>query len=179
MHHHIVALEGIHVPIPTFTIPAPHTADQTIHPLTAPHEVAERIATATIVICSVVKIDAAILDVSVSPCLQLIACLSTGTNHIDLEACRARGIRVCNMPGANIDTVAEHALALALASRRSLSVVKRRVLADDWKKNGTVTRYMRDGEGKPPPTCREEIAGIIGYGSIGTYSPVVNSGQLC
>ncbi|MDB5570416.1 MAG: hydroxyacid dehydrogenase [Hyphomicrobiales bacterium] len=49
------------------------------------------------------------------PRLRLVATRSTGTDHIDLEACRARGVTVCNVPNYGDNTVAEHTFALMLA----------------------------------------------------------------
>lgn len=52
------------------------------------------------------------------PRLRLVATRSTGFDHIDLEACRARGVAVCNVPDYGDPTVAEHAFALLLAVSR-------------------------------------------------------------
>ncbi len=49
------------------------------------------------------------------PQLRLIATRSTGTDHIDLDACRQHGITVCNVPAYGENTVAEHVFALLLA----------------------------------------------------------------
>jgi D-3-phosphoglycerate dehydrogenase len=52
------------------------------------------------------------------PGLRLIATCGIGTDSIDLEAARALGIAVCNIPGRTAPIVAEHALALMLAAAR-------------------------------------------------------------
>lgn len=49
------------------------------------------------------------------PKLRMIATRSTGYDHIDLDACRARGIVVANVPAYGESTVAEHVFALLLA----------------------------------------------------------------
>lgn len=93
------------------------------------------------------------------PHLRLIQKLGVGVNTIDLDAARARGIAVANMPGANAIAVAEHALGLLLA-------VLRRIPAFD--------RETRDGRGWPVapdvPDGLGEVAGktvgLIGYGAI-------------
>jgi phosphoglycerate dehydrogenase-like enzyme len=56
-----------------------------------------------------------------APRLRLIQKLGVGVNTIDLEAARAAGAAVCNMPGVNSAAVAEMALALMLAVLRRLS----------------------------------------------------------
>jgi lactate dehydrogenase-like 2-hydroxyacid dehydrogenase len=167
MHHTIVALEGIHMLIPDFEIPVPHTADQIVHHFTQTEDIPARIHDATIIVTTSRKITAEILDPAVTPKLQLIAQLGTGTDNIDLEACKKRGITVCNTPGGNVEAVAEHALALYFSTRRSIPLVHSRTKAGEWKAKRSITGYMRDGAGMPPLTCRDEVCGIIGYGDIG------------
>jgi lactate dehydrogenase-like 2-hydroxyacid dehydrogenase len=167
MHHTIVALEGIHIPIPHFDIPENHTATQIVHHSTSIAELPSRVKDATIIVNTTRPITAAILDPAVTPNLQLIAQLATGTDNIDLEACKKRGIRVCNTPSSNTATVAEHAVALYFATRRSIPILHARTRKGDWKATSSITPSMRDGDGNPPLTCQEEICGIVGYGSIG------------
>ncbi len=54
------------------------------------------------------------------PSLKHIATLSTGYDHIDLAACRERGIVVSNVPSYGENTVAEQAFALLLALTRKI-----------------------------------------------------------
>ena len=56
--------------------------------------------------------------IAAAPRLRLIQKLGVGVNTIDLDAARARGIAVCNMPGSNAAAVAEMALGLLLAVLR-------------------------------------------------------------
>src|SRR5881397_888488 len=49
------------------------------------------------------------------PRLRAIASISTGTDHIAIEAAEQRDIALLTAPGANSRAVAEHALTLALA----------------------------------------------------------------
>ena len=53
--------------------------------------------------------------------LRLVQKLGVGVNTIDLEACKAAGVAVSNMPGTNSQAVAEMALALMLSVLRRLS----------------------------------------------------------
>src|SRR5215470_1039088 len=46
------------------------------------------------------------------PRLRLISIWGTGTDHVDLEAAKARGISVTNTPGVSAVAVAEHTLSL-------------------------------------------------------------------
>lgn len=54
------------------------------------------------------------------PALKLVATRSTGYDHIDVEACRARGIAVANVPSYGENTVAEHTFALILMLSRKV-----------------------------------------------------------
>jgi D-lactate dehydrogenase len=54
------------------------------------------------------------------PGLRSIATRSTGFDHIDLDACRQRGISVMNVPSYGENTVAEHTFALILALSRNV-----------------------------------------------------------
>ena len=47
--------------------------------------------------------------IDLAPALRLIQKIGVGVNTIDLEAARARGIAVANMPGTNTPAVAETA----------------------------------------------------------------------
>ena len=63
-------------------------------------------------------IDAAFLEKA--PRLRLIQKIGVGVNTIDREAAAARGVTICNLPGSNAPAVAEHTLALMLATLRQL-----------------------------------------------------------
>jgi D-lactate dehydrogenase len=54
------------------------------------------------------------------PALRLISTRSTGFDHIDLDACQQRGVRVSNVPSYGENTVAEHAFALILVLSRKV-----------------------------------------------------------
>lgn len=54
------------------------------------------------------------------PALRLITTRSTAADHIDVAACRARGVTVCHVPSYGDTTVAEHTFALILALSRRL-----------------------------------------------------------
>jgi D-lactate dehydrogenase len=54
------------------------------------------------------------------PELKFIATRSTGFDHIDVQACRSRGIAVSNVPSYGENTVAEHTMALLLMLSRKV-----------------------------------------------------------
>jgi len=168
MHHNIVALEGLHVPIPEFDFAPPNTNTLTVYQNTLRNEVVERVKDATIIISTTIVLDAAILDPKVTPKLVLVAAMSTGTDHVDLAACKARGIAVTNTPGANIETVSEHALSLFFAVRRKTVLMHNiTVNTSEWKQNGSVAKYLRTPDLETPLVCQQEVCGIVGYGQLG------------
>jgi lactate dehydrogenase-like 2-hydroxyacid dehydrogenase len=172
MHHEIVALERQHQPLPIdgFNFPPNTTYTLTSYEKGSTRaELHARIYYATIIIVTTVNIDAETLDPSITPNLRYIAIAATGTDLVNLAACRARNIRVTNCPGANLDAVSEHAISLYFSARRRTVMLDRVVRAQpsEWKSKGSVNHYMRLPDGMPPLTCKEETMGVIGYGGLG------------
>jgi phosphoglycerate dehydrogenase-like enzyme len=87
------------------------------------------------------------------PDLRLIATCGIGTDSIDLEAARALGIAVCNIPGRTAPLVAEHALALMLAAARRAWFQTDAVKRGRWVGLGNV--YLRG-----------KTLGLLGAGPI-------------
>lgn len=172
MHHEIVALEKQLQPLPIdgFGLPAGTTYTLTVYESTPSRELLHaRIRHATIVIVTTVRLDAETLHPTVTPHLRYIAVSATGTDPVDLDACRARRIRVTNCPGANLDAVSEHALGVYFAARRRTVLLDRvtRAQPSEWRDKGSVIHCMRLPDGTPPVTCSDEVMGIIGYGGLG------------
>ena len=90
------------------------------------------------------------------PGIRCIATRSTALDHIDLAACRARGIVVANVPHYGQTTVAEHTFALILALSRRLGEV---MLAPKGGRFSYAATRGFDLAGK--------TMGIIGMGHIG------------
>jgi glyoxylate reductase len=93
------------------------------------------------------------------PGLKVIAAYAVGVNNVDLQAARARNIRVTNTPGTNMEATADLAFALLCA------VARRIVEGSD---------YVRRGEWKtwhPELLLGTELygatLGIVGFGAIG------------
>ncbi|KAK8098216.1 glycerate dehydrogenase [Apiospora kogelbergensis] len=170
-HHNIVALETFWVPLPAaFRFPAGHTHTVTAYPLTDRSQVADRIRDASIVLLSVLQLDAALLSPEVCPHLRMIAVVASGTDNLALDVCRRRGIHVANTPHANADSVADHALALYFAARRSIVMAHSRIQRGVWThptEGSRLLRTLNGPDGKPPRTSSREVVGIIGYGAVG------------
>ena len=65
------------------------------------------------------RVDAELLDAA-GRSLRVVSTMSVGYDHIDVAACRARGIAIGNTPGVLTETTAELAIALMLATARRL-----------------------------------------------------------
>ncbi|KAL3426411.1 glycerate dehydrogenase [Phlyctema vagabunda] len=160
----IVHLDCIHVrPAPTFNVPHIYTE----YPTSSPADIPSRIAEADIIITTRVPLSAASLDAAVCPSLQMIAAMSIGTDNIDLAACRRRGIVVANVPAASNESVAEHAIALYFAAKRSLVACQQRLVAgagEGWVREGTGIGFFAGGM---PGTCKEDVMAIFGAGELG------------
>jgi phosphoglycerate dehydrogenase-like enzyme len=89
------------------------------------------------------------------PGLRLISIWGTGTDNVDLAACRARGVAVTNTPGVNAHAVAEHTLALMLAVTRRIPAMDRDVRAGEWPRGLLVQLEGR-------------TLGLVGLGAIGS-----------
>jgi lactate dehydrogenase-like 2-hydroxyacid dehydrogenase len=103
-----------------------------------------------------VPITAAMVD-SMSK-VRLIAQPSTGYDHIDLAACRRKGIPVTNIGGANAVSVAEHTLTLALMLLKRIGYGHRRMTEGYWVQE-ELLNIAAELSGK--------TWGIIGLGRIG------------
>lgn len=91
-----------------------------------------------------------------SPRLRLISLWGTGVDNVDLEVCRARGIRVTNTPGVNAHAVAEHAIGLILTLARRIPAMDATVRAGGWR--GPHDRLVQ---------LEGRTLGIVGLGAIG------------
>jgi D-3-phosphoglycerate dehydrogenase / 2-oxoglutarate reductase len=87
--------------------------------------------------------------------LRFISVWGTGTDHVDFDVARARGVTVLSTPGLNAHAVAEHTVALMLAIARKIPAMDSGVRAGQWPRAMLVQL-----EGK--------TLGIIGLGAIGS-----------
>ena len=134
--------------------------DLTVYQRTLPGEVAGRIAEADIVITNKVAVSGQALQSA--PRVKLIAVAATGTDIIDIEACRKRGIVVSNIRNYAINTVPEHTFALILTFRRSIVSYRDSVLKGRWQEAGQFCFFdhpIRDLAGS--------TLGVIGDGVLG------------
>jgi D-lactate dehydrogenase len=92
------------------------------------------------------------------PTLRFVATRSTGYDHIDLEACRAHGIVVSNVPTYGENTVAEHTFGLVLALSRKIHHAYLRTMHGDFSLPG-----LRGFD------LKGRTLGVVGTGNIGLH----------
>lgn len=130
------------------------------HERTAPGEVRGRLMDAEIAITNKAPIDAATL--AAVPSLRFVAIAATGTNIVDLAACRERGIVVSNVQGYAATTVSEHTLAMILGLRRNLFQYRSEVIEGAWQAAAQYCYFNR-----PIRDLAGATMGIVGTGAIG------------
>ncbi|MDR7333074.1 NAD(P)-dependent oxidoreductase [Roseateles asaccharophilus] len=95
-------------------------------------------------------------EIAACPRLKLLAAQGAGYENLDIAAAKAAGVAVCNGAGTNDDCVADHALALLLASVRALPQQGAALRAGVW----------RDALPLVPSFTGRRL-GVVGLGAIG------------
>ena len=92
-----------------------------------------------------------------SPHLLVIARVGVGIDSIDAAAATEMGVAITTTPGANEETVADHAIAMMLALLRRIPENDAGVRRGEWNRTGPHTPLLLSG-------C---TVGLVGYGHIG------------
>jgi glycerate dehydrogenase len=127
---------------------------------TATDEVVVRLAGATIAVTNKVPLRAAAL--AQLPLLRMVAVAATGTDIVDVAACRARGIVVSNIRNYATSSLPEHVFALALALRRNLAAYRADVEAGLWQRADSFCLLTH-----PIGDLAGSTLGLIGFGALG------------
>lgn len=90
--------------------------------------------------------------------LKLIATMSTGVEHIDVDYCKKSNILVASVPSYGENTVAEHAFALLLAISRKIIESAERTRRGDFSLEG-----LRGFD------LKGKTMGVVGTGRIGYH----------
>lgn len=102
-------------------------------------------------------VDRALLDAA--PDLRVVSTLSVGYDHVDVDACRERGIAVGHTPDVLTDAVADWVLTLLLAAARRLPEAIDHVRDRQWRSWGPTLLVGRD--------LHAARVGIVGLGRVG------------
>ncbi|MBQ8254136.1 MAG: D-2-hydroxyacid dehydrogenase [Clostridia bacterium] len=123
-------------------------------------EVASRIGDADIVITNRMHITEDVLDKC--PNLKFISAFGTGYDMINVPACRARGIEVCNIPGYSTSSVSQFAFSLMLAVSTRTDLFRKAVLDGTWTGRADFAY-----QNIPYVELENKTVGVYGCGAIG------------
>lgn len=157
----IVFLDRDTLPPETVLKPLSVAHELVTHARTAPDEVAARIADADVVITNKAPITAA--AIAAAPRLRLVAVAATGTDVVDIGACKAAGVTVSNIRNYAKHTVPEHTFALILALRRSIVPYRQSVLDGRWEDSAQFCYFDY-----PIADLAGSTLGIVGGGVLGS-----------
>ena len=104
------------------------------------------------------RVDAELL--AAAPALRIVATGSVGYNHVDLAACRDRGVLVSNTPDVLTEATADMAWALLMATARRVCESEHWLRAGHWKRWAWDQFLGQDLHGS--------TLGIVGLGRIGS-----------
>lgn len=128
--------------------------------LTDEEEIAARIDNADILLTNKTPVSAAALDKN--PGVKYISVLATGYNIVDVEAARARGIPVSNVPAYGTAAVAQFAIAMLLEICHHVAHHSETVHAGRWEQSPDWCYWDY-----PLIELQGKTMGIIGFGRIG------------
>lgn len=134
--------------------------DLTVYDRSSQDQVVERIGNAEIVLVNKVQLTKEIMEHTTN--LKCIGVLATGYNVVDVEAAKAKGITVTNIPTYGTDGVAQYAIALLLELCHRIGEHSTTVFAGDWTTNADWCYWN-----SPQMELAGKTIGIIGYGRIG------------
>ncbi len=131
-----------------------------IYDRTPREQVVERAQKATAIFTNKVIIDAWII--SQLPDLKFIGVLATGYNVVDVDAARAAGIVVSNIPAYSTESVAQMVFAHILHFTQSVAEHAETVSNGKWADSIDFSYWIR-----PQIELAGKTLGIIGFGQIG------------
>ena len=115
------------------------------------------------------RIDDAVLNAC--PRLRWVGLTATGTDSLDLEACRRHGVAVANVPGYSTNSVAQHTFALLLELANG-TAARAASLRDGYWQTGVPDSYGIH----PHFELAGRTLGVVGYGAIGRAAARIANG---
>lgn len=131
-----------------------------LHETTRDDDVVARMAGCDVVLTNKLAMTAE--RMAASPALRLIGLAATGTNNVDLDAARARGIAVCNIRDYCTPSVVQHVLGVILALTHGFAEHHALVAAGAWGASGQFTMLRH-----PVRELRGRVLGVVGWGVLG------------
>lgn len=131
-----------------------------LRPQTAQADVGSAIAGAGVVLVNKLRIGAE--EIAATPTLRLIALAATGTNNVDLEIARERGVAVSNLRDYCTASVVQHVIGTLLLLTHRLREYDALVRSGAWQKGEQfclIEYPIRELAGRR--------FGIVGHGTLG------------
>ncbi len=153
-----------------------------LHQCKTPEQLLPLVADADAVLTQFARVDARVI--AAMKRARVIARYGIGVDNVDLDAARAQGIPVCNVPDYCIDEVADHTLAFLLALTRQVVLHCLALRGGQWGLASALAEFR---------TLRDLTVGVVGFGRIGrevvrrlvpfgcairVFDPVVPAGQI-
>ncbi|MFB6310447.1 MAG: phosphoglycerate dehydrogenase [Salinirussus sp.] len=107
-----------------------------------------------LIVRSGTEVDAALLDAA--PELEIVGRAGIGVDNIDIDAATEHGVIVANAPEGNVRAAAEHTVAMAFATARSIPQAHDRLKNGEWAKGAFLGTELND-----------KTLGVLGFGRVG------------
>jgi glycerate dehydrogenase len=136
------------------------SSDWQFYDSTSNEEVKARTENAEVIVSNKVVLDKTVI--SNAQKLKLICVAATGTNNVDIEYAKSKGIQVCNVRAYGTQSVVQHVFTLLLMLMRNIPQYQAAIKREDWQKSNEFCLLdypIEDLTGK--------TMGIIGYGELG------------
>ncbi|MBX2868932.1 MAG: D-2-hydroxyacid dehydrogenase [Acidiferrobacterales bacterium] len=130
--------------------------DSTVH-----GDAAERITDAAVVITNKVRLDRQ--TILQAEHLKLVMLAATGTDNVDLAACKEKGVLVCNARQYSNAAVVQHTFALMLSLSTNLLAYHEDVRNGKWSQSPIFCLLDH-----PIRELENKTLGIVGYGNLGS-----------
>jgi len=111
----------------------------------------------------VTELSAAVFEAA--DALEVVAKHGAGLDNVDIPAATEHGVIVCNTPGVNARSVAEHALTLVLVTRNRVLAADRHLETGGWDRHRFTSRELAG-----------DTLGLFGFGDIARELVDVASG---
>lgn len=128
----------------------PHTEEQMVS-LVAEHRPA----------AIIVELDPITEAVLAAADVTVVGCCRAGVVNVDVDAARARGVRVLRTPGRNAEAVAQYVVGMMIVSLRNLVAGREWLLAGEWGKGERPYLKFRGEE------LGSKTVVLHGFGAVG------------
>ncbi len=132
-----------------------------LYGVTGDEELANRIEAAQIIIVNKIRLNARRLGMA--PDLRLVCLAATGTDNVDIDDARKRGIGVCNIENYCTQSVVQHVFAVILSLTHHLQDYQELLRSGAWRNSPQFCLLdfpIRELSGR--------TIGIVGLGRLGT-----------